>query len=90
MIVVILAGTYDEAREHARLAGLARRDVVLPLDDGRVTRNLDLSHGDLIVELPSFIHHPAHLTIQDALLLHLVQTPAADRPVWHKVEAGLA
>lgn len=84
MIVVILARTIDEGRSHARLAGLADRDVVIPGSAAGIA-GLKLDASDLIVELPGFRGRRGAQAIEDALLVAVLRGPADARPVWHRV-----
>jgi len=82
MIVVLLAGTVREAEQHARLAGVARSDTIIP----RTSRGLEglrLGDGDLIVEFPSFVDHPCRSEVYDTLLRTLAKSKA--KPVWERV-----
>lgn len=84
MIVVILAATSDEARGHARLAGLAARDVVIP-GSSKGLEGLRLDNSDLVIELPSFRQHPRRSEIEDATLATILRQPAEHRPPWHRI-----
>lgn len=82
MKVIMLTRLPDEAREHARLAGLAMSDVIIPGSE-RNLMGLTLSSSDLIVEFPSFGAHPREQAIRETLRRSLLMTKAS--PPWHKV-----
>lgn len=84
MIVVLLAGRLEEARDYAVLTGVAKADVVLPgrENPGRLT-GLRLEDGDLIVEFSSFVGHPHEERFRADLTAAM-----GDRDViWHRVTA---
>ncbi len=86
MIVVILARTVGEGRTHARLAGLADRDVVIP-GSWHGLEGLRLGAGDLIVEMPGFVGRRQAAAIRDALQTQIDRRLEDDRPLWHVVES---
>ena len=57
-MVILLTGTLDEAKSHARLAGLASGDVLIPRS-GAAIDGLGLTAEDLIVEFPSWQDVPS-------------------------------
>jgi len=83
MIVVMLTRRHDEAVAHARLAGLAMRDVLVPGSDNQVLRGLRLTDADLIVEFPSFDHHPHRDDIRAELFVVLARSRA--NPPWERL-----
>ena len=86
MIVVILAGTLQEAEGHARLAGLAMRDVVIPRSS-EALEGLTLGVADLVVELPSFRSLPREKRdeIEAVVLAKILRSPIGERAKWHRV-----
>jgi hypothetical protein len=82
MKVVMLTKFPQEGQEHARLAGLAMSDVIIPGSE-RNLMGLRLTDDDLIVEFPSFVGHAREHEIRDSLRRTLAICKS--RPPWERI-----
>lgn len=78
----MLTHSPDEAHAHAKLAGLAMHDVVIPANSN-VLHGLRLSDDDLIIEFPSFEEHPRKVAIRQSL--HTIMAMCKAKPPWERV-----
>lgn len=82
MKVVMLTRFPKEGEEHARLAGLALSDVIIPGSEVHL-HGLRLTSDDLIVEFPSFEAHPRREQMVKSLRKTLSMCKA--EPPWERV-----
>jgi hypothetical protein len=78
----MLARDVKEAEAHARLAGLAMHNVIIPQTPGFI-HSLKLKDRDLIVEFPSFADHPHEVAIRQGL--HTVLRMCKANPPWERL-----